>query len=136
MKEIKPHQEEIKMINLGEEGEEKQVKIGTTMTEEMQKQLHTLLQEFKDVFAWSYQDIPSLDPDIIQHKLPLKPKCPPIKQKLRRMKPEMALKIKEKVEKQFNAGFLAVAKYPQWVENVVSVPKKDGKYECVWIIGI
>jgi len=113
MKEIKPHQEEIKMINLGEEGEEKQVKIGTTMTEEMQKQLHTLLQEFKDVFAWSYQDIPSLDPDIIQHKLPLKPKCPPIKQKLRRMKPEMALKIKEKVEKQFNAGFLAVAKYPQ-----------------------
>jgi len=113
MKEIKPHHEEIKIINLGEEGEEKQVKIGTTMTEEMQKQLHTLLQEFKDAFAWSYQDMPSLDPDIIQHKLPLKPKCPPIKQKLRRMKPEMALKIKEKVEKQFNAGFLAVAKYPQ-----------------------
>jgi len=35
MEEIKPHQEEIKIINLGEEGEEKQVKIDTTMTEEM-----------------------------------------------------------------------------------------------------
>jgi len=36
---------------LGEEGEEKQVRIGTTMTEEMQKQLHNLLQEFNNVFA-------------------------------------------------------------------------------------
>jgi len=96
------------------------------MTEEMQKQLHTLLREFRDVFAWSNQDMPGLDPDIVQHKLPLKPECPPFKQKLRRMKLEMALKIKE-VEKQFNAGFVVVAKYPQWVANVVSVPKKDGK---------
>jgi len=96
------------------------------MTEEIQRQLHTFLQEFGGVFAWSYQDMPSLNPDIVQHKLPLKPEYPPVKQKLRRMKPEMALKIKE-VEKQFNVGFLAVAKYPQWVANVVPVPKKDGK---------
>jgi len=84
-KEIRPHQEEIRIINLGEEGEEKQVKVGTTMTEEIQRQLHTLLQEFRDVFAWFYQDMPGLDPDIVQHKLPLKPECPPVKQKLRRM---------------------------------------------------
>jgi len=50
-KEIRPHQEEIKIMNLGEEGEEKQVKIGTTMTEEMQKQLLTLLREFRNVFT-------------------------------------------------------------------------------------
>jgi len=43
------------------------------------------------------------------------------------MKPEMVLKIKEEVEKQFNADFLAVAKYPQWVANVVTVPKKERK---------
>jgi len=73
-----------------------------------------------------------LDLDIVQHKLPLKLECPPIKQKLRRMKPKMTLKIKEEVEKQFNSGFLAVAKYAQWVENVVHVPKKDGKVRmCV-----
>ena len=27
----------------------------------------------------------------------------------------------------FNIGFLAVTSYPQWVANVVPVPKKDGK---------
>jgi len=37
----------------------------------------------------------------------------PVKQKLRRMKSEMSLKIKEEVKKQFDAGFLVVAKYPQ-----------------------
>jgi len=48
------------------------------------------------------------------------------------VKPEVSLKIKEEVEKQFNAGFLAVAQYPQWVANVVPVPKKDGKVRmCV-----
>ena len=44
----------------------------------------------------------------------------------------MSDKIKDKVMKQFNAGFLAVTSYPQWVVNVVPMPKKDGKvHMCV-----
>ena len=56
----------------------------------------------------------------------------PVKRKLRRMKPEWTLKIKEEVEKQYNTGFLKVVNYPEWLANVVSVPKKDGKVRmCV-----
>ena len=56
----------------------------------------------------------------------------PVKQKLRRVKPEILLKIKEEVKKQLDAGFLEVAKYPQWVANIVPIPKKDGKVQiCV-----
>ncbi|XP_017984271.1 PREDICTED: uncharacterized protein LOC108663589 [Theobroma cacao] len=73
------------------------------------------------------EDMPNLNTDIVVHKLPMGPDCKPIKQKLRRMKPEMLLKIKEEVKKQFDAGFLEVAKYPEWVANIVSVPKNDGK---------
>ncbi|RDX75894.1 hypothetical protein CR513_44180, partial [Mucuna pruriens] len=48
------------------------------------------------------------------------------------MKLEVALRIKEEVEKQWNAGFLAMVKYPYWVANIVPVPKKDGKVRmCV-----
>jgi len=131
-KEIKPHQEDVETLNLGEEDEKKEVKIGTSMKREVKQELCVLLKEFRDVFAWSYNDMPGLDTDIVQHKLPLMPECPPVRQKLRRMKLEMSLKIKEEVQKQFDAGFLAVAKYPQWVANIVPVPKKDGKVRmCV-----
>ena len=41
----------------------------------------------------------------------------------------MSLKIKEEVKKQFDAGFLAVARYQEWVANIVQVLKKDGKVQ-------
>ncbi|XP_017970398.1 PREDICTED: uncharacterized protein LOC108660657 [Theobroma cacao] len=78
------------------------------------------------------KDMPGLNTNIVAHKLPLKPECKPIKQKLRRMKPEMLLKIKEEVKKQLDARFLEVAKYLEWVANIVPIPKKDGKVRmCV-----
>jgi len=100
------------VLDLSEGDEKKEVKIGTSMKKEVKEELCVLLKEFRDVFAWSYNDMPGLDTDIVQHKLPLKPECPLVRQKLRRMKPEMSLKIKEEVQNQFDAGFLAVAKYP------------------------
>ena len=119
-------------INLGTEEERREVKIGTTLSPIIRKKLIYLLREYSDVFAWSYQDMPSLDTDIVVHRLPLREECAPVKQKLRRVKPEMLLKIKEEVKKQLDAGFLEVSKYPQWVANIVPVPKKDGKVRmCV-----
>ena len=86
-----------------------------------------LLREYTDIFAWSYQDMPGLSTEIVEHQLPMRPECKPVQQKLRRVKPEMLLKIKEEVKKQLDAGFLEVAKYPKWVANIVPVPKKDDK---------
>ncbi|KAG8482790.1 hypothetical protein CXB51_024036 [Gossypium anomalum] len=126
-KQILPHEESVETINLGTEEKKQEVKIGTSISESTRHNLITLLREYKDVFAWSYQDMPGLDEDLVVHKLPLKPECKPIQQKLRRMRPEMLLKIKEEVKKQFDAGFLQASKYPEWVANIVPVPKKDGK---------
>ena len=44
-----------------------------------------------------------------------------------RMKLEMLLKIKKKVNKQFDEGFLEVSKYIEVVANIVPISKKDGK---------
>ncbi|KAE8676162.1 Tubulin alpha-1 chain [Hibiscus syriacus] len=110
----------------------KEVKIGTTLTVQIKQELINLLQEFKDIFAWSYQDMPGLSTDIVIHKLPINPEYKPVQQKLRRMRPEMLLQIKEEVMKQINAGFLQASKYPEWVANIVPVPKKNGKVRmCV-----
>ncbi|XP_058776858.1 uncharacterized protein LOC131651207 [Vicia villosa] len=73
---------------------------------------------------WSSEDIISI---ALDQKLPLKENSPPVKQKLRRTRPDMSKKIQEEVQKQFDAGFLVVTVYPPWVANIVHVPKKDGK---------
>ena len=108
------------------------MKIGTTLSSTTRKELIDLFQDYNDVFVWSYQDMPGLDTDIVVHRLPLREECAPVKQKLRKVKPEMLLNSKEEVKKQLDAGFLEVAKYPQWVANIVPVLKKDGKVQmCV-----
>ena len=86
-----------------------------------------MLHDYMEVFAWSYEDMPGLNTNIIDHHLPTKEDCPPVKQKVLRMRPDMSEKIKVEVMKKFDDGFLDVTSYPQWVANVVPVPKKDGK---------
>ena len=78
-KKILPHQEVTKAINLGTKEERREVKIGTTLSPATRKELIDLLQEYSDVYAWSYQDIPGLDTDIVVHCLPLREECAPIK---------------------------------------------------------
>ena len=80
-----------------------------------------------DIFAWSYQDMPGLDIDIVEHHLPLKPECPPIKKNLRRTHPDMAVKIKEEVFKQINVSFLVTSMYPKWIAYIIPITKKDRK---------
>ena len=44
----------------------------------------------------------------------------------------MSLKIKEQIEKQFNAKIIIVSHYPIWLSNLVPVPKKSGEMRvCV-----
>ena len=101
------------------------IQVGNTLTTSEKYALIALLTKFKEVFVWLYEDMSRIDTDIVQHYIPTDQTMKPVKQKLRRIKPEWTLKIKE-VEKQYNGGFLRVVNYPKWLANVVPVPKKDG----------
>lgn len=101
------------IINLGSETDKKEVKVRASLSRHVHSELVELLHEYVDVFSWSYQDMPGLDTNIVEHHLPLKPECPPVKQKLRRTRLDMELKIKEEVKKQFDADCLAISEYPQ-----------------------
>ena len=105
---IQPYKEPLETVNLGSEEERKEVKVGALLSSAVKESLTELLEEFSDVFTWSYQDMPGLDTSIVEHRLPLKPECPSVKQRLRRTHPDMAIKIKEEVQKQIDAGFLAM----------------------------
>ena len=74
-----PHQDETVLVTLRTGKGKKEVKVGTDMTTPIRRGLVTLLEEYQDICAWSYQDMPGLDLDIVQHRLPLNPGCSPVK---------------------------------------------------------
>ena len=78
-KQILPYLEVTKAVNLGTEEERRKMKIGTTLSPATRKELIDLLQDYNDVFAWSYQDMSGLDTNIVVHCLPLREECAPVK---------------------------------------------------------
>ena len=59
--------------NIGSETKPKMIKMSKSLSEKEKKKYITLLKEFVDIFAWSYQDLRTYGTSIIQHKIPLKP---------------------------------------------------------------
>ena len=42
------------------------------------------------------------------------------------------MQVKEEIQKQLSVRFLSIVEYPEWLANVVPVPKKDNKVRvCV-----
>lgn len=91
--------DEVDEVNDGREEDQRNVTVAKLMSLQLRGEIVDFHLRYSDVFAWSYQDMPGLDTDMVVHKLPLKPGCKPVKQKLRRLRPEWMLKIKEEVKK-------------------------------------
>ena len=62
------------------------------------------------------------------HKLNVISSSTSVKQKIRRFHPDRYQVIQAKVDKFLVAGFIREIKYPEWLANVVVVPKKGGKW--------
>ena len=65
-----------------------------------------------DVFAWTHDDMPGIDPATICHKLNVNPSIRPIKQKRRVFAPDRNQAISDEVEKLLAAGFIREVLYP------------------------
>ena len=77
-------EEELKEINLGVElGSQKLVFISSQLTIQEKEQLVTLLKEYMDVFAWTYDEMPGLDPGLVVHALNVDPEVKPVIQPAR-----------------------------------------------------
>lgn len=107
-----PIKEEIISINLKNESNPRMVQIGSGLSPEEFKAHSNLLKEFEDIFAWSHADMPGIDLEIVEHRIPLYPDAKPVKQKLRKMRPDWVLKIKKEIQRQIDAWFLMVTEYP------------------------
>ena len=55
------------------------IQVGNTLTTSEKDALVALLTEFKDVFTWSYEDMPGINANIVQHCIPIDPTMKPVK---------------------------------------------------------
>ncbi|XP_073138879.1 uncharacterized protein [Henckelia pumila] len=125
-------QDPLEKVNLGDLDNPKPVYISALLNDELKVKMKELLAEFKDCFAWSYEDMSGLDRQLVEHRLPFKDDFKPYKQPSRRMSREVEAKVKEEIEKFVKAGFIRPIRYAEWLSNVVPVIKKNGKLKvCI-----
>uniref|UniRef100_A0A2N9H9Y5 Uncharacterized protein n=1 Tax=Fagus sylvatica TaxID=28930 RepID=A0A2N9H9Y5_FAGSY len=124
--------EELEVIALDDDEPSKTTSIGTKMDRTIREAMISFLKSNLDVFAWTHDDMPGIDPATICHKLNVDPSIRPIKQKRRVFAPDRNQAISDEVEKLLTAGFIREVFYPDWLANVVMVKKANGKWRmCV-----
>ena len=85
-----------------------------------------------DVFPWTHSDMASINLVHASHKLNVIPSARLVRQKVRRFHPDRDQVIQMEVDNLLEARFIKEIKYPEWLANVVVVPKKGGKLRvCV-----
>ena len=89
-----------------------------------------LLKRYVDVFAWTYDEIPDLDPRLVVHFLNIDPRIKLIIQPARVFLTEVEAQITQEVKKLLAEGFIKPIQHPQWLSNIVLVKKKNSQIRC------
>lgn len=106
------------------------IQIGANFNLEEIARFTSLFKEFRDVFAWSYDEIPSIDPSIFEHEIKFYGNAKPVRQRLQPVHPRKVAAIKTEVKKLLHAGFIYLVPLIEWVSNPVPVDKKQG---TIWV---
>ena len=70
--------EELEEITLDKSRLERTTRMGTLASPPIRRALVTFLKMNQDVFAWSHEDMPEIDPPVIVHRLNVNPASSPI----------------------------------------------------------
>lgn len=86
----------------------------------------THFKEFFDGFAWYYNEMLDIDPQIIQYQIKTYPGANPVRKKLWLVNPHKATTIKDEIQKLIDVGFIYLEPSTKWVSNPIPVDKKEG----------
>lgn len=67
--------------------------------------------------------MPGLDPKLVVHNLVVRKDSKLVKQKLRKMNPQVSLLVKEELQKMLDVEFIKPIDYPEWVSKIVLIGK-------------
>ena len=94
--------------------------------------MQNALRRNHDIFAWTHSDMKGIHPSITSRRLNVFPTTRPVRQKIKRFHSDRQKVIRNEIDKLLEVGFIREVAYPDWLANVVVVPKKEGKWRvCV-----
>ena len=70
--------EKLEEVFLDDSNHKRTAKIRTLASPAIRQELTAFLRSNRDVFAWTHEDMPRIDPSIIVHRLNMSPSFPPI----------------------------------------------------------
>ena len=73
--------DKVTQINLGDKADPRPIFISESLSSSKREDLISLVRKYIDVFAWNYEDMPVLDPQVTIHRLNINPDVKPIKQR-------------------------------------------------------
>ena len=124
--------ERLNEIPLNSSKSDRTTRIGTFASPTVRQELIAFLKENQDMFAYSHEDMPGIDPSVMVHRLNVSPSFPPVRQKKQVFAQERDRAIAEEVGKLQEVGFIKEVYYLNWLGNVVMVKKANGKWRmCV-----
>ena len=89
--------------------------VSVDLTKEEEGDLIALLKEYKDFFAWSYEDMKGVPPEVVQHTIPIRDDAKLVQQWPYDMNPKYETIVKEEIDKLLNAGFIYEIEHTEWV---------------------
>ena len=104
----------------------KLVIISAALIENEEQRLLKILRKYKEVIAWSIEDLKGISPSICMHKIFLEDNARTSIEHQRRLNPVMKDVVRKEVLKWLNAGFIYAISDSSWVSPVHVVPKKGG----------
>ena len=115
-------------INISHDcGKVENIYIGASCSPDEIKEYTDLFKEFHDIFSWSYEEMPGIDPCIVEHEIKM------VRQRLHVVNPRKAPSIKAKIEKLLKVSFIYPVPLMEWVSNLVLVDKKQERSTYVLV---
>jgi ribonuclease HI len=124
-------------VDIGTNEDPRMVKIGKSTPKEEREEIIKLLRKYRDVLAFTYDELKVYREDVIQHTIPLKEEAKPFRQKLRQINLKLAPLVQKELQKMLAAGIIAQTRHSSWCPNLVVVRKKNGSIKlCVDFINL
>lgn len=106
-------EETIKVDLSNEPSNPKIIQLGKPLNENERKEFITIFKEKKEIFVWSYVNMPGLDPNLVVHNLNIKESANPVKQKLQKMHPINYMMVKEELQILLEVKFIHPIDYSE-----------------------